>query len=73
MNLPIVIDPMICHGQPIIAGTRTPVAVILDALAGGDSHELLCREYDLTDEDIRACIAFASEQIKTQHYLPIPA
>ncbi len=60
MNDRIVLDPKICHGKPVIRGTRTPVTVILNALAGGDSFETLQREYDLTAEDIRACIAFAA-------------
>ena len=32
MNERIVIDQKICHGKPVIRGTRTPVTVILDAL-----------------------------------------
>jgi uncharacterized protein (DUF433 family) len=40
MNDRIVIDPKICHGKPVIHGTRTPVTVILNALAGGDSFDL---------------------------------
>jgi uncharacterized protein (DUF433 family) len=31
----IVIDPNICHGQPVIRGTRVPVTVIVESLAGG--------------------------------------
>jgi uncharacterized protein (DUF433 family) len=56
----IAIDPDVCHGRPVIGGTRTPVTVILNALAGGDSFETLEREYSITADDIRACIAFAS-------------
>jgi uncharacterized protein (DUF433 family) len=59
----IVIDPNVCHGKPVIRGTRTPVTVILNALAGGDSYETLQREYSITADDIRACIAFASEEV----------
>lgn len=54
----ITINPMICHGKPVIRGTRTPVFVILGALAGGDSFETLEREYSISADDIRACIAF---------------
>ena len=32
---PILIDPEIAHGRPVIKGTRVPVDVILGALAGG--------------------------------------
>lgn len=69
----VTIDPKICHGKPIIAGTRTPVEVILDSLAAGDSVALLCKEYDLTEQDILACIAFASDEMKARSYHRIPA
>ena len=71
MNERIVIDPKICHGKPVIRGTRTPIAVILNALAGGDSFETLRKEYDLTDDDIRACIAFAASEIDQISYHPV--
>jgi uncharacterized protein (DUF433 family) len=71
MNERIVIDPKICHGKPVIRGTRTPVTVILDALAGGDTFEMLQSDYDITTEDIRACIAFASTEIKDIRYFPV--
>src|SRR6266566_4506950 len=53
MNERIAIDSKICHGKPVIRGTRTPVTVILSALAGGDSFETLEREYSITADDIR--------------------
>lgn len=68
MNERILIDPKVCHGKPVVRGTRTPVTVILNSLAGGDSFETLQREYDLTAEDIRACIAFASAEIDQVSY-----
>jgi uncharacterized protein (DUF433 family) len=71
MNDHIAIDPSICHGKPVIRGTRTPVTVILNALAGGDTFETLQREYDITQEDIRGCIAFASEEISQITYRPV--
>ena len=62
MNDRIVIDSQICHGKPVVRGTRTPVTVILDALAAGDSFEIIQSDYDMTAEDIRACIAFAGSR-----------
>jgi len=50
----IVIDPAICHGRPVIRGTRMPVSLIVGGLAGGMTFEQLRQEYDLTAEDIRA-------------------
>ena len=72
MNERLVIDPKICHGKPVICGTRTPVTVVLDALAGGDSFETLMEDYRITIEDIRACVAFASQEIGQQSYHPLP-
>lgn len=72
MSERINIDPKICHGKPVVRGTRTPVTVILDALAGGDSFETIMEDYRVTIEDIRACIAFASQEISQQSYHPLP-
>ena len=72
MNEHIVIDPKVCHGRPVVRGTRTPVTVILDALAGGDTFEMVQSDYKVTAEDIRACIAFASEEVRQVRHLPLP-
>ncbi len=69
----ITIDPQICHGKPIIHGTRTPVTVILGALAGGDSFDQIQQDYEITAEDIRACVAFACEEVNRQVYHPLSA
>ena len=34
MNDRISIDPRICHGKPVIRGTRLPVELILRKLSG---------------------------------------
>jgi len=72
MNDRIVIDPKICHGKPVIRGTRTPVAVVVGSLAGGMSFEDVQREYDLTMEDIRAALKFASDLVEHEHHHPLP-
>lgn len=57
----ITIDTAVCHGKPCIKGTRIPVFVILDSLAAGMTYEEIKTEYPpVTDEDIRACIYYAS-------------
>jgi uncharacterized protein (DUF433 family) len=72
MNDRIVIDPKVCHGKPVIRGTRTPVAIILGGLAGGMTFEDTQREYDLTAEDIRAALAFAAELVEQEQHRPLP-
>jgi len=72
MNEHIAVDARICHGKPVVRGTRTPVTVILDSLAGGDTFETIMEDYRVTVEDIRACISFASSELSQQSYHPLP-
>ena len=59
----ITIEPGKRSGKPCIRGTRMTVTDVLEYLAGGMSHEELLAEFpDLTDEDIRACLAFAADR-----------
>jgi uncharacterized protein (DUF433 family) len=55
-------DPNVCHGQACIAGTRIPVAVVLDNLAAGLLEEEIIQSYPaLTRDAIRAATAYAAE------------
>ena len=67
----ITVDPEICHGKACIKGTRIMVTVILDNLAAGVNREEILASYpSLTDEDIRASIAYAAELAK-ERILPL--
>lgn len=58
----ITLDPNICHGKPIIRGSRMMVESILEYLAGGSSNEEILDEFpEIEKEDILACIAFAAK------------
>jgi uncharacterized protein (DUF433 family) len=58
----ISVDPEVMHGTTCIAGTRIPVSVVLDNLAGGMSHDELLDAYpSLTRESIAAALAYAAE------------
>jgi len=72
VNERLVIDPKICHGKPVIGGTRTTVTVVLDVLAGAHIFETLMEDYRITIEDIRDCIALASQEISQQSYHTLP-
>ncbi len=61
MNPRISMDPSICHGKPVIRGTRVLVSTILGALAGGDSMEQIQQDYQIVKEDIAAALEFAKE------------
>ena len=56
----IIIDPNVMVGKPIIKGTRIPVIVVMEALTEGMTMEQIIEEYQLTKEDILACLAFAA-------------
>jgi uncharacterized protein (DUF433 family) len=62
MNERIQIDPKVCHGKPVIRGTRVLVSTLLGALSGGDSiGELLADYPNIGEADIRAALAFAGD------------
>ena len=57
----ISVTPNIQHGKPCIKGTRTPVHVILEALATGMDFNSVLKEFaPLTPEAIQACIYYAA-------------
>jgi uncharacterized protein (DUF433 family) len=72
MNHEIEIDPRICHGKPVIRGTRMPVSLVVGSLAGGMTFEEVQREYDLTIEQIRAALKFAGELVQQEQHHPLP-
>ncbi|HEX2762216.1 MAG TPA: DUF433 domain-containing protein [Allosphingosinicella sp.] len=56
----IAIDPEVCGGRPTVAGTRTRVTDILEALAEGVTEDELLADFPYVErEDIRACLAWA--------------
>ena len=58
----IAADPEIMHGKPVIKGTRVPVYIVLNLMAGGFIIEEVLKEYpDLTKEDVLACLEYAAE------------
>lgn len=60
MNERIEINPSVCHGKPVIRGTRVLVSQLLGALAGGDSVNDILMDYpSITSEDVSAAFAFA--------------
>jgi len=68
----IVIDPAIQHGKPVLRGTRVPVARILGGLAGGMTPTNVCQEYDISEDDLRAVLAYAATLIEADQFHPLP-
>ena len=70
----ITVDPKVLVGKPIIKGTRIAVEFVVDLLARGWTTEQILKEYDhLKPDDIQACLAYASEMLKTERVYVTPA
>jgi len=61
--MPITIDEKVMHGEPVVAGTRVPVKVVLGSLAGGMSFKEVMEEYDITYQDILDCLEYAAKTV----------
>lgn len=57
----VVTDHAVLGGKPVIKGTRVPVQVVIGSLAAGMTVEEVGKEYRVTVEQIRACLAYAAE------------
>jgi uncharacterized protein (DUF433 family) len=59
----ITIEPGKRGGRPSIRGMRITVADVLGWLAAGMSHAEIVSDYpELTEDDIRACLAYAADR-----------
>jgi uncharacterized protein (DUF433 family) len=59
----ITIEPGKRGGRPTIRGMRIAVGDVLGWLAAGMTHQEIFRDYpELTEEDIRACLAYAADR-----------
>ncbi|MBX3450068.1 MAG: DUF433 domain-containing protein [Planctomycetaceae bacterium] len=68
----ITVDPLICHGQACVKGTRVMVSVILDNLAAGETLERILQSYPtLQREDLQAALSYASE-LAQERYIALP-
>lgn len=61
----IVQDPGICGGDPVVRSTRVPVRTVLASLTEGSTIEEILEDFPtLTEESIRAVIAFENSRSK---------
>ena len=59
----MILDPDILVGKPIIKGTRISVELVIGLLAEGWNEEQIINNYDLSNDDILACLKYASNII----------
>jgi uncharacterized protein (DUF433 family) len=64
----IQVDPKIAFGKPVIAGTRIPVYMVLELVEAGYTPQQITTDFypTLTEDDVRACIRYATELAKNE-------
>jgi uncharacterized protein (DUF433 family) len=64
----IFIDPKIHFSKPCVVGTRIPVENVLELIQEGISFKKIIEEYypDLEIEDIKACVQYAVDIIRSE-------
>ena len=66
----IEINPKKLGGKPVIKGTRISIHLILKMLANGMDIKKILKEYpELTEEDIREAIRYASQILSREKFL----
>jgi len=64
----ISIDTTVHFGQPCVARTRIPVYCVLELVQEGIPFEQIVPKYypDITVEDVKACVQYATALVKTE-------
>jgi len=68
----VTLNPRVMTGKPVIKGTRLTVEYILNLLAHGATTKDILDEYEgLTQEDIQACLLFATRSLENTTFMPL--
>lgn len=68
----IISDPKVMMGKPVIEGTRITVEMILEKLSSGETVEQILEAHPrLTEESIRAALAFAAQVLRADVISPV--
>ena len=71
---PIVSDPKVMMGKPVVAGTRVTVDLILEKLGSGESIEAVLEAHPrLTREAVLAALRFAAQALRAEVVYPVTA
>lgn len=66
---PVVVDPGILGGIPVIKGTRIPASLVFELLKRGYSIDLVKKEYpSLTSQKLNAFLTLMSSSFNGQGY-----
>ena len=54
--MPVVMDPRVAFGRPVLVGRAVPTAVLADRFKAGDRLSELSKDYDTSTEAIEEAI-----------------
>jgi len=67
----ISVNHEVMGGVPCVAGTRIPVSTVVGLIANGATSAEIVTEYPvLTEDDVRACLAYAAKAVDDRE-LPV--
>lgn len=68
----IEVNPEIMYGKPVIKGTRIPVELILEKMSNGQNFQEINKDYpDLKEDDLYACLAYATSLLRNEVTIPL--
>jgi uncharacterized protein (DUF433 family) len=68
----IEINPKVMMGKPVVKGTRITVEIILEKLSHGLTFGQIIQAYpSLTEDKIKAALAYAAEALKGDSIYPV--
>jgi uncharacterized protein (DUF433 family) len=60
-------DPNVMMGKPVIAGTRVPVETVVRQFAASADMAWVLKGFpDLSEDDVRAALAYAAEAVAAE-------
>ena len=62
----ITINKDIANGKPIIKGTRVRVEDVLDLLSQNKTIKEICKEYEVSEEQIQQAIRYARDELSQE-------
>lgn len=67
----ITADPAVLVGKPVLRDTRLAVEFILGLIAQGWPEQEITRNYHITPEQVRACVAYAQERLNEERVFAV--
>jgi uncharacterized protein (DUF433 family) len=68
----IIADPAVCHGKPVVKGTRVPAALLVGKVAGGMAIAEVADAYGISEDGVRAALGYAAMMLEEEEARALP-